>query len=541
MSEAAHPSLVSRATTGSTSSELELIEQLKRQLAEPLFTAVSHQLGHLQSTVLSYQNKLQYAELRIQVLEARLRRARLAKYGPGSEKLCDEQLELLELEPGVSVQEVQAESQRESLPRAKGPSQRKHPGRQPLPADLRRVELLVPCPGEQRVCPQCGNERVVIGHEQSEQLDVEPAKYFVQVTKREKRACRQCEEQGVVSAPAPVRIIEKGLASDRVVIDTVVRKYCDHIPLYRQSAILERDSGLELSRATLDGWVLRVGELLIPMVGAMRQELLRGSYIQADETPVDVQIEGGGGKNHQAYLWQYGRPGAGVVFDVQASRGRDGPKQFLGQFAGLLQTDGCVAYDQIGGVGMVHAACWSHAERYFSEVLELNPKDPLATPIVEWIDELFAIDAQSRQQGLSLEARNALRQEKARPLLEVIRQQIQVAYRQVLPGGQLAKACKYTLSLWDKLTRFLEYPELELSNNLAENSMRRVAVGRRNWIHIGSLQAGPKIAAILSVVESCRRLKIPVRDYLAAILPGMADVPIHRLAELTPSRWTTQH
>ena len=173
--------------------------------------------------------------------------------------------------------------------------------------------------------------------------------------------------------------------------------------------------------------------------------------------------------------------------------------------------------------------------------LELNPKDPLAMPMVERIAELFAIDAQARQQGLSLEARDALRQEKARPLLEVIREQIEAAYRQVLPSSQLAKACRYTLSLWDKLTRFLEYPELELSNNLAENSMRPVAVGRRNWIHIGSLQAGPKIAAILSVVESCRRLKIPVRDYLAAILPGMADVPIHRLAELTPSRWTTQH
>src|SRR6516162_4906700 len=130
-----------------------------------------------------------------------------------------------------------------------------------------------------------------------------------------------------------------------------------------------------------------------------------------------------------------------------------------------------------------------YAERYFSEVLELNPQDPLATPIVKGIDELFAIDAQARQQGLSLEARDALRQEQARPLLEVIRQEIQTAYRQVLPGSQLAKACKYTLSLWDKLTRFLEYPELELSNNLAENSMRPVAVGRRNWIHIGSLQA----------------------------------------------------
>ena len=186
---------------------------------------------------------------------------------------------------------------------------------------------------------------------------------------------------------------------------------------------------------------------------------------------------------------------------------------------------------------MVHAACWSHAERYFSEVLELNPKDPLATPIVKGIDELFAIDAQARQQGLSLEARDALRQEQARPLLEVIRQQIEATNHRVLPGSRLAKACKYTLSLWNKLTRFLEYPELELSNNLAENSMRPVAVGRRNWIHIGSMQAGPKIAAILSVVESCRRLKIPVRDYLAAVRPGLADLPMPRIPERTPEAW----
>lgn len=519
---------MSVAASASVPSPQELIAQLTQKLSE-----AQSRLGETES-------RLQYAELKIQVLEERLRLMRIAKYGPGSEKLSDAQLELLEVEPGVSAQEVQAESEREALPQSKEPTRRKHPGRQRLPPDLPRVEVIVPCTAEQRVCPQCERERVVIGYEDSEQLDVEPAKYFVRVTKREKRACRKCEEQGVVTAPVPSRIIEKGLASDEIVIDTVVRKYCDHTPLYRQSAILERDTRLELSRATLDGWVLQVGELLIPVVGAMRQELLRGSYIQADETPVDVQMEEGRGKNHQAYLWQYSRPGGSVVFDFRPSRGRDGPKQFLGQFAGRLQTDGYAAYDQIGGPGMVHAGCWSHAERYFSEVVELNPQDPLATPIVAQIDELFAIDAQARQQGLSLEARDVLRQEKARPLLEVIRQQIEAASGRVLPGSRLAKACKYTLSLWDKLTRFLEYPELELSNNLAENSMRPVAVGRRNWIHIGSLQAGPKIAAILSVVESCRRLKIPVRDYLAAILPGMADVPIQKLAELTPARWTTR-
>jgi transposase len=149
---------------------------------------------------------------------------------------------------------------------------------------------------------------VVIGYEESSQLDVEPAKYFVLVTKREKRACRSCEEHGVVAARLPQRIIEKCLASDRIVIDTVVSKYCDHTPLHRQSVILERDLGLEISRATLDGWVLKVGELLIAMVAAMRRELISGTYIQADETPVDVQMHEGRGKNHQAYCVLRMRP-----------------------------------------------------------------------------------------------------------------------------------------------------------------------------------------------------------------------------------------
>jgi len=168
---------------------------------------------------------------------------------------------------------------------------------------------------------------VVIGYEESSQLDVEPAKYFVLVTKREKRACRSCQELGVVSAPLPLRIIEKCLASDRIVIETVVGKYCNHTPLHRQSMILERDLGLAISRATLDGWVLKVGELLIPMAAAMRQELISGSYIQADETPVDVQTREGRGKNHQAYFWQYSRPGGSVVSIsawVADARGRSG-------------------------------------------------------------------------------------------------------------------------------------------------------------------------------------------------------------------------
>src|SRR5580692_7271058 len=396
----------------------ELVTQLKERLPETLFEKFNGSLS-------IDQERLKLAEYKVRVLEEKLRLVRIDKYGPGSEKLSDAQLELLDLEPGVSSAEVQAEGDRGQL---KLPLKRvqKHPGRQELPADLPRVEQLIACTAQQCICGNCGRETTQIGYETAEQLDVQPAKYFVRVTKREKRACKVCEEQGVQSAPLPPRIIEKGLASDRVVIDTVVSKYADHQPLYRQSAILERETGIEVSRATLDGWVMRVGELLRPISAAMGQELLDGSYIQADETTVGVQMHDGRGKNHQAYLWQYSHPAGPVVFDFRLGREREGPKRFLGNFEGLLQSDGYGA------------------------------------------------------------------------------------------------------------------SELELSNNLAENAMRPVALGRRNWIHVGSQEAGPRVAAIISIVETCRRLSLPLRDYLSSVLPGLADFPSNRVPELTPNAWAAR-
>jgi transposase len=484
------------------------------------------------------EQELQWAHLKIRLLEERLRLERIKKYGAASEKLSDAQLDLLDLEPGVSRAEVQAESEREPLPAPKPkPERRPHPGRQELPANLPRVERVIPCTPEQCACKLCGRPTEVIGYDTSEQLDVEPARYFVTVTKREKRVCKKCETAGVVAAPVPSRIVEKSMVSDRVVLDTVVAKYSDHVPLYRQSAILERETGIEIHRATLDGWVMRVGELLVPIAAAMRIELLSGSYIQADETPVDVQMHDGSGHNHQAYLWQYGRPGGSGVFDFRMGRGRDGPKEFLGKFEGLLQTDGYIAYQGVGGPKLVHAACWSHSRRHFVDALKLNPEDAAATRVVVAIDDLFAIDAEARARDVNLDARHALRAEQAPALLEIIKQRVEAARAQALPASKLARAANYTLTLWPKLTRFLDHPELELSNNLAENSMRGVALGRKNWIHVGSREAGPKVAAILSVVETCRRMGIAAREYLGAVLPGLSEVSIQRIAELTPAAW----
>ena len=464
----------------------------------------------------------------------------LEKYGPAGEKLSDEQLELLEREPGVSSAEVEAESERAQL-KLPLKAAKKHPGRQELPAHLPRIEKIIACTPEQCVCGNCGKENNVIGYEKSEQLDVKPAEYFVVVSMREKRACKACEEQGVECAPAPVRIIEKSLASDGVIIDTVVSKYADHVPLYRQSVILHRETGIDLSRATLDGWVMRVGELLQPITVAMGQELLSGSYIQADETTVGVQMHDGRGKNHQAYLWQYSRPGGPVVFDFRMGREREGPKGFLGNFEGILQSDGYGAYDQIGGEGIVHAACWAHARRKFFDAVKLNPKDQTSIQIVAQMNELFSIDAKARDEALSQIDRHLLRLEKSKPLLDQIKAAIEAARTAALPKSALAKACNYTLTLWSRLSRFLEYPELELSNNWVENSMRPVALGRKNWIHLGSKEAGPRVAAIVSIVETCRRLSLPIRDYLGSVLPGLADFPINRVAELTPSAWTARN
>jgi transposase len=327
-----------------------LLSQLKETLPQSPFEKLNGSLS-------LDQQRLKFVEYKVRVLEERLRLVRIEKYGPGSEKLSEAQLELLELEPGVSSAEVEAENQRGQLRLPLKATRSKHPGRQELPANLPRKEQIIACSAEQCVCGKCGKETTVIGYETSEQLDVEPAKYFVRVIKREKRACKGCEEQGVQCAPPPVRIIEKGLASDRVVIDAVVSKYANHVPLYRQSVILQRETGLEISRATLDGWLMRVGELLRPISKAMAQELLAGNYIQADETPVGVQSERARGRNHQAYLWQYSRPAAAVVFDFRMGREREGPKRLLGNFEGVLQTDGYAAYDHVGGPKIVHAAC----------------------------------------------------------------------------------------------------------------------------------------------------------------------------------------
>jgi transposase len=385
------------------------------KLAE-IIAALEAQLAAKDQQLARKDQALALAEVKIKVLEERLRLDRIARYGKRSETLSDLQLLLLDLEPGVSSQEVEAESEREPLkpekPEDKSPStpRRKDPGRQELPSHLERVEEIIRCIPEK--C-NCGKQTTVIGDEETEVLDVRPAEYYVKVIRREKRACRDCEEQGVQTAPVPERIVAKSVLSDQVIIEAVVNKYCASLPLYRQQAIIRRDAGVEIALSTLNDGVLRVGDLLIPISAAMKREVLAGSYIQADETPIGVQTHDKRGRNHQGYMWQYGSPGKGVVFDFRMGREDEGPKQFLGNFNGLFQTDGYKGYNHVGGPKMVHACCLAHARRKYVDAVKVNANDQESARIVALMDELFAIDREARQQSIDHAQRNLLRQQRA--------------------------------------------------------------------------------------------------------------------------------
>lgn len=501
------------------------------------------QIIRLQHDLSVALQEIYWAKLKIQSLEGQLRQERIARLGPRSETLTDLQLSLLDEEPGVTLDDVAAEAERGPLPKPEAPVSstapkskgKLHPGRQTLPAHLPRKEEVIPCAPEACTCRCCGQETTVIGYDESEQLDVEPAQYFVKVIKREKRACRSCAERSVVAAPLPERIIAKGLASNRVVVDTVIQKYCDHLPLYRQEAILRRDAGVEISRTTLDGWVMHVGELLTPIRESMRRSLLCESYLQADETTVLVQVNDKSGKHHEGYLWQFGRPGGEVVFEFALGRGREVAARFLGQWEGKLQTDAYIGYDQVGGPKLIHYGCWSHARRRFVDAVKVHQDDADAVKMVLRMDALFTVERGVEQLGLSGAEKLAYRLENGKSWIDEIHEAGLLLGPRVLPKSKIGEAVTYLLNQWDRLKRTFLDPEVELSNNIAENSMRPWALGRKNWLQVGSVKAGPKVAAIASVVESCRRINIPVRDYLLDILPGLERRTLSEIALLTPS------
>ena len=476
-------------------------------------------------------------EVENKLLKERIRLLLLSKYGPKAEQLSDAQLSLLELEPGVTREEVATEAAQPAREKQLRRQSAPH-GRLPLPAHLPRVEEIIRVPESERHCATCGCAKCSLGHDVTEVLDLKPVELFVRVIKREKLACPRHPEAGVAMGPSPDRIIPGGKLTDAFLTDATLKKYLDHQPLFRQSAALWRDAQVNVSPSVLGDGVMAVGALLIPVNAAQRLELLAGDYLQADETPVGVQSPAAPkGQNHRAWQWQYSVPGGPVVFDFQMSRSRAGPAAFLQNYRGVVQTDAYSAYDSVIGPGMIHAGCWAHARRKFHEAHQLDPADALAREVLERIARLYAVEAQARAEKLTAVARQQRRQERSAIEVAALKVRLLGIRVEILPGSQLAKACNYALRIWDRLEVFLEHGQVEIDTNLAENAMRPVALGRKNWLHIGDEKAGPKIAAIMSVLATCRRLGIHPRDYLMAVLPKLGHTSTGDVKHLTPLAW----
>ena len=488
----------------------------------------------LQAELARLQRIIELKDEQIRLLNFRI-------FGPKSEKLSSAQIPLLLQEISLAAGEVDQEAEQPEakkqnpLPRAKQPRPN-HPGREKLPEHLERRDEVIPCCPEDCHCAKCGAERPVIGYETREELVCEPAKFWVRVIKREKRGSHCQEEEGVATAPAPEQIVPKSKLSNEFIIEAVVRKYQQHLPVYRQCAVLAEDYGIELSRKTVTDAILAAGSLLVPVVKAQREELLSGGYVQADETPMPCQTAEKRGRNHKAYLWEFSRPGGIVIFDFQMGRGREGPAAFLRGFRGKLQCDGYAAYDHLGE-GIVYVGCAAHIRRGFVEAMKVAPLNPLPREIIDRFTELYAVEKEAREGRLSPEARLALRQAKSVPVMAALKTRLVEIRQQIPPGGKLAQACDYALGQWSRLEEYLRDGLIEIDNNWCEGGIRPLALGRKNWLHVGSPEAGPKIAAIASIVETCRRLDINLRAYLGDVLPKLGQWPINRVGELTPTVW----
>lgn len=412
--------------------------------------------------------------------------------------------------------------------------QRRHRGRKPLPKDLPREQVeIVPDPRE-LVCAACTSEKVRIGSDRTEELDYQPASFFIRQYVRPKYACPSCQS-GVVQASLPARPIEKGRPGPGLLAHVVTSKYADHLPLYRIEQILGRQ-GIEVSRRSLSEWNGAVADLLAPIVEAIKQQILAGEWIQSDDTGLEVQDPEREPAYRQGYLWVYRGARADVVYDFTWQRNRDGPMKMLETYAGYLQADAAPAFNDVYQLRPIkEVGCWAHARRYFKEAVATAAVE--ATRVLLWIGELYGIERSARERRLDADARTALREQRSRPILERIRLSLNDLAVTALPKSPLGEATAYTIRQWVALTRYLEHGALEIDNNGAENALRPIVLGRKNWLFCGSEAAAHRAAILCSLVNTCKAHQINPFAYLRDVIDRISTHPASRVDELTPRIW----
>ena len=397
-----------------------------------------------------------------------------------------------------------------------------------LPRETRTIEL----PEPQRRCPCCNEAMCRIGEEVSERLDYTPAILKVIETRRVKYACKQHEEAGVATPPAPVHPIEKGMATAGLLAHVLVAKYKDHLPLYRQTCIFARH-GAELAESTLCDWVKDAASLLEPVVAAMKQSVMASHVVQSDDTGITVIDASTSQGSRHSYLWAYVGDRDEVVFDFTLGRGREGPRAFLGDYRGRLQVDAYSGYDEVIRQNeLIAVGCWAHARRRFYQALDSEPD---AKNAMEVIRRIYRVEQDARDRSLDPDQRRELRQSESKPLLDAMCPWLEGICHRHLPKSPMGDAIGYALRQWDTLLRYLDDGRLDIDNNRVERQMRSVAVGRKNWMFAGSAAGARRAATIYSLVNSCGLLGIEPWAYLKEVLQRIAEGA--DAATLTPRLW----
>lgn len=501
-------------------------------------------LQQINRELLNLVATLQQKNERLQQQLEQLRR-RLA--GHKSEKLNPNQL-LLFPEPATAAPSDTPVSQTQTADEP-APQRRGH-GRRPLNPKLRRERRVYVLDDDERRCP-CGGVCEPFGEEVSEQLDYLPASLFVIEHVRTKYACPVCHDH-VLVAVKPEQPIAKGLPGPGLLAQVITCKYADHIPLHRFERICQRH-GVDLSRSTLCDWMKASAALLTPLYDLMVATVLASRCVHTDDTRVPCQDPDQPGKTTAARLWTYlgDDDHPCNVFDFTMTWSRDGPRRFLseraGTYQGILQADALSGYDTLcTELGIVRAGCWAHARRHFYDA-----RDSAAGPVAEAlarIGRLYAVEkeiktalAQQALTGLAADAlRWTVRQEKALPELTALRQWLEQQRVAVLPKSPFGQAVQYALNHWEALLRYTQHGFLAIDNNAAERALRPVAVGRHNWLFVGSAGGGHTAAILFSITSTCRRLNLDPFAYLRDVLTCLAAdaLPAADLALLLPHRWT---
>ena len=402
-----------------------------------------------------------------------------------------------------------------------------HPGRMKLPESLRREEIIIEPTGDITACKKMGEEI-------TEVLEYQPGELYVKQYKRIKYA--KPGNSGVIIGELPSRPIEKAMAGEGLLAQIVIDKYVDHLPLYRQMQRFER-AGVKLSYSTLTDWVSDTCKLIAPLFEALKAEVLQSNYLHADETPIKVVDKDKKGETHRGYYWVYQNSVDKIVFfDYQEGRGREGPADILQNFKGYLQTDGYVAYDVFDkkeDITQIH--CMAHARRMFNDALD-NDRI-VAEHAMREIQKLYAIERNCKQQNLSFDAIKTIRQEQAVPILAALGKWMKEQYIHAIPKSSIGKALGYSIERWEKLSLYTGDGKLNIDNNPVENSIRPVALGRKNYLFAGSHEAAKRSGMLYSLLGTCKMHGIEPYGWLKNVLQTIADHPVNKVQELLPHRW----